>query len=420
MKKAALLLVFPFISMALSGQTYCGSSRYDTEIFPNVTKTSDITYGQNKDLNGNMKTLKMDIYEPTGDVAVQRPLIVLAHGGSFIAGSKTDANQVALCTRFAKRGYVVAAIDYRLGMGFPINQANGQKACWRAMQDMKAAVRFFRKDAATTNTYKIDPNFIFVGGYSAGAIMGVQYAYMDHPSEIPAAIDTVALGGLEGTSGNPGYSTAINGVLNFAGAVGDTAWMKPGDEPMVSIQGDNDGTVPYCTALISVSGFPIMVMSGSGTMHIRSFNLGLENPIHTYYNQDHGAGFVAANEDTSVSIASDFVYKRLGCAPSGPQVFINNQTCVPMATGISGVNPGDKSMVSFPNPATESLVLSITGANGNIFSANIIDVTGRVARQFSFSGKEYLLERKNIPAGIYSVEVISNENEQLRTKIIFY
>ena len=174
-------------------------------------------------------------------------------------------------------------------MGFPINQANAQKAVWRATQDMKAAVRFFRKDAATTNTYKTDPNFIFVGGYSAGAFMAVQYAYLDQSSEVPAAIDTTTLGGLEGNSGNPGYCSAINGVLNLAGAVGDTSWMQPGDEPMVTAQGDNDATVPYCTAMIYVSGFPIMVVSGGGTMHIRCFHQGIENPIHTYYGQDHPA-----------------------------------------------------------------------------------------------------------------------------------
>ena len=152
-------------SYILFSQTYCGTPRYDTETFTAVTTTTDVTYGQNLDINNTMQTLTMDIYQPTGDVAVTRPVLIFAHGGSFIAGSKTNAEQVTLCTRFAKRGYVTATIDYRLGIGFPINQANAQKAVWRATQDMKAAVRFFRMDAATTNTYRADPNFIFVGGY---------------------------------------------------------------------------------------------------------------------------------------------------------------------------------------------------------------------------------------------------------------
>src|ERR1035437_1260110 len=185
MKKLLLSLASSlFVLTSLFAQSYCGTSRYDSEIFTNVTTTSNVVYGSNADLNGSAVSLTMDIYQPTGDVATQRPVIIFAHGGSFIGGTKTDADEVALATRFAKRGYLTASISYRLGMGFPINQTGATKAVWRAVQDMKAAVRFFRKDAATTNTYKADPNYIFVGGYSAGAFMAVHYAYLDQPSEI--------------------------------------------------------------------------------------------------------------------------------------------------------------------------------------------------------------------------------------------
>ncbi|MBI4929685.1 MAG: carboxylesterase family protein [Bacteroidetes bacterium] len=421
MKKILLTLTSPLIiSTALMAQTYCGSSRYDTEMFSTVTTTSNVTYGQNLNLNSTMTILKMDIYEPTGDVAPMRPVIVFAHGGSFIGGSKTDSYAIDFCTRFAKRGYVVASIDYRLGMGFPINQASAQKAVWRATQDMKAAVRFFRQDAATTNTYKVDPNYVFAGGYSAGAFMGVHYAYLDQSSEVPSAIDTTTLGGLEGSSGNPGYSTAINGVLNLAGAVGDTLWIKPGDEPMVTAQGNVDGTVPYCYAMIYVSGFPIMYVSGGGNMHIRCFNIGLENPIHTYYGLDHDADILAANMDSTCNLVSDFLYKKLGCTPSGnPDIYINNQTCVPGVTGIENVVLGAENVSLYPNPASESFQLTIADARGKTFSADITDITGRKIQQINFSGHNITIERGNIPAGIYFLKLISNENEFFATKVIF-
>lgn len=419
-----IILLLPLGQGVLFSQSYCGSSRYDTEIFPSVTTTSNIQYGQNLNLNGNNVNLLMDIYQPSGDVAAIRPVIVFAHGGSFIGGSKTDAYAVDFCTRFAKRGYVTASIDYRLGMGFPINQANATKAVWRATQDMKAAVRFFRKDAATTNTYKTDPNFIFVGGYSAGAFMAIHHAYLDQSSEVPVAIDTTTLGGLEGNSGNPGYSSAINAVLNFAGAVGDTSWMYWGDEPMVTAQGDNDGTVPYCTNMIYVSGFPIMVVSGGGSMKIRCFNQGIENPIHTFYGEDHCAavgtsGCPAANMDSSSSIVSDFVYKQLGCTPSGnPAVYINNQTCNPLATGIGEVAAIGAAAV-FPNPSSENIMLTLSNVKGNKFSGKICDMTGRKLQQFNFSGNEFLIERKNLPEGIYFLKLNSDAGESFTTKIIF-
>ncbi|PIZ56114.1 MAG: carboxylesterase, partial [Candidatus Tagabacteria bacterium CG_4_10_14_0_2_um_filter_40_13] len=55
---------------------------------------------------------------------------------------------------------------------------------------MKAAVRYFRKDAATANLYKVDPNVAFIGGISAGSFIGIYYSYLDQPSEIPTSIDT--------------------------------------------------------------------------------------------------------------------------------------------------------------------------------------------------------------------------------------
>src|ERR1051326_8568058 len=201
--------MFPLLAFS---QNYCGSLRYDTTVFSSIVMDSDIVYGSNNDLNGNAVTLKMDIYQPMGDTASIRPLIVLAHGGSFVSGDKKDMELIGF--EFAKRGYVVASINYRLGLGFPIDSIRAMRAVWRATQDMKAAVRFFRKDAATTNTYKIDPNMIFIGGASAGSFMAVQYAYMDQPSEIPTAIDTNLLGGLEGNSGNAGYPSDIKAVLN--------------------------------------------------------------------------------------------------------------------------------------------------------------------------------------------------------------
>jgi len=418
-----LPIVIGIMPYSLFSQSYCGSSRYDSEIFPNVTTTSDVIYGSNADLNGSTVSLTMDIYQPTGDVATQRPLIIFAHGGSFIGGSKTDADEVTLATRFAKRGYVTASIYYRLGMGFPINQANAQKAVWRAVQDMKAAVRFFRKDAATTNTYKIDPNYVFVGGYSAGAFTAVHYAYLDQPSEIPTAIDTNLLGGLQGNSGNPGYSTAINGVLNFAGAIGDTLWMHAGDKPMVTAQGNNDGTVPYCKATISVSGFPIMPVNGGGSMHIRCYNVGIYNPIHTYYGQDHPASVSASapnNIDTTIILASDFVYKQLGCTPVNTAIYTNNQTCTSTLTGIGNtIVLNDENVSVFPNPASENLTLILKNVKGNKFSVQIFDITGREVKKIAFSEKDIIITRNNIQNGFYFLKMTSDAGELFVTKFIF-
>jgi acetyl esterase/lipase len=126
----------------------------------------------------------MDIYQPDGDTYAARPLIILAHGGSFIGGSKTDdATVVELCNRFAKRGYVTASINYRLGTLINLVSSDSTVPMGivvKAISDGKAAIRYFMKDAATTNTYKIDTNNIFVGGNSAGAVLYMHVLYLSN------------------------------------------------------------------------------------------------------------------------------------------------------------------------------------------------------------------------------------------------
>ena len=56
----------------------------------------------------------MDVYEPAGDHARNRPAMVWIHGGGFRGGTRHQGNVVGLARAFAQRGYVAASIDYRL------------------------------------------------------------------------------------------------------------------------------------------------------------------------------------------------------------------------------------------------------------------------------------------------------------------
>ncbi len=78
---------------------------------------------------------------------------------------------------------------------------------------MLASIRFFYKDAATNNEFRIDTTRIYIGGVSAGAIAALQIAHFDDLQEVPIGMDTLlqANGGFEGNSGNPGYSRDIAG-----------------------------------------------------------------------------------------------------------------------------------------------------------------------------------------------------------------
>lgn len=412
MKKPLLLLLSSLLSLSMYAQIDCSSPRFDQEVFSVVNVTSNVVYGSNVDANGATVTLKMDIYQPDGDTMMQRPLIVWAHGGSFLAGSKTDNDVATLCQRFAKRGYVCASIDYRLGIPFPVNQTSATKAVYRATQDLKAAIRFFRKDATMLNQYKIDPNIIFAGGSSAGAFMALHHAYLDKVSEIPTQIDTTVMGGIEGNSGNPGYSSSVNAVIDLCGALGDRHWVEPGDIPFVAMHGNYDNTVPYATAMIYLIGtFPIMVIDGSYSVAGYADTVGVYNQMYTYFGADHVPyATSAAYMDTTTRFVSNFLFSHLGCTPSDPNPLPNTFNTT---TSIASVNaPAEVNI--FPNPAND--FISIQSAEA-VQSIQLCNLQGAIVKSMSVNALNRSVTISDLANGLYVLKM-SIGNRIINKKVI--
>ncbi|MFZ4521289.1 MAG: alpha/beta hydrolase fold domain-containing protein [Bacteroidales bacterium] len=135
--------------------------------FGAVTVTSTVKFADVVNYQGVPTSLYLDVYEPTGDTTLARPMIIWIHGGGFRTDSyRTQGYIVDYSTRFAKRGYVCMSIDYRLrdASAMP-TQASEFPALQDAARDANAAISWVKANAAT---YRIDPNLIFVAGGSAG------------------------------------------------------------------------------------------------------------------------------------------------------------------------------------------------------------------------------------------------------------
>lgn len=402
--------LFLLSSTGLFAQVECDGMRYLQEVFTNVDVTTDIPYGSNFNLQGSNQTLSLDVYEPQGDNVALRPLIVWAHGGSFVGGSKDGADVVSLTEPFAKMGYVCASIQYRLGMaGLPFpgpDSAAATESVLRAVHDAKAAVRFFYKDVRENgNTYNIDTNRIFFGGVSAGAFIGLHYAYLDDMSEFPSYIDTMQTGlggGLEGESGNPGYSTDIKGVINICGALKDTSWMNTGDLPLVSLHGPADQIVPYGSQLLTLFLYPIIEVDGSSSVHARAVEKGISTCFFTYEGQDHTPHVgSAAYTDTTLNIVKNFIYEW-ACG-SGGSCGYSTAVASPEAQDLGPLN-------IFPNPAEESLSIRMPEGFSGDFDVQLSDLNGRVLHQSSsLNGQNIRVEREGLPAGLYFIRIQTEE-----------
>jgi predicted esterase len=204
--------------------------RYRDAIFSTVAVTSGIQYGTAPDANGDPVALRLDLYQPpASDTQAGRPALVWVHGGGFSSGDKTNVVPVDVANTFAKMGYVVVSINYRLlGSGCVANPGAPQCtiAAIEAQHDAQAAVRWLRANAGT---YRIDPTRIGIGGESAGAI-------------------TAALVGLNtgdvGSSGNPGPPSTVGGFVSVSGGLPNGIFASPGDSMGIFFHGTADNVVP--------------------------------------------------------------------------------------------------------------------------------------------------------------------------------
>ncbi len=201
--------------------------RYRDAVFSAVTVTPDLVYGQAVDQAGVDQTLYFDRYEPTGDTAALRPLVIWVHGGYFSGGSRTSAELVDQATVLGKKGYVGASISYRTSAnGCRVLNAECVTAIQQATQDAQAAVRFLRNNA---ETYRIDPNRIAIAGTSAGAITAINVGVRAPADE---------------TSGTPGVSSSVAAAVSLSGSQ-FMGTCDAGDAPLLMFHGTEDPILSY-------------------------------------------------------------------------------------------------------------------------------------------------------------------------------
>lgn len=421
MKKNKLVLgvMAAFLCVPQFLHAQCAGGRFNQFVFPGTpVLTSNIQYGSNVPYNSaTPQNLELDVYQPNGDNAPLRPLVLVFHGGSFISGSKTGNDVVPLCQDLARLGYVSASVEYRLGMNnFPLpgpNQVDATEAVMRAVQDARAAVRYFRKDAANGNTFKIDTNHIYIAGVSAGGFIALHLAYLDQVSEIPAGVNmngASLLGGLEGNSGNPGFSSKVNAIVNIAGALGDTAWINQGDIPCLSLHGTNDGTVPFGSAVITLAGvFPLMMVHGSSSVTSRLNTVGIENCFEIQEGQGHVPHVTqAAYYDTLRVLTRNFL-EHYVC---GVPLVCTYNGAIP--SSVTDVDKGMQGIELYPNP-TKGLITIRTKSMNSITQIRVFNSMGECLMHRSLNDTQCTFDVSRWANGVYFIQTETKEGRRVRT-----
>jgi len=172
-----------------------------------INRIDDVEYGRGINFSGREQPLLLNIAYPINDTVPEcgRPLMIIVHGGAFITGSKQDGSVNFWMEDFAKKGYVAASIEYRLGMFHPkffngCNLANYEcgsmadtsewhRALHRGIQDVRGAIRYL---ITQKETYQINPDNVFMIGESAGGFIVMGVAYDDEGDPVDPSVLAVA------------------------------------------------------------------------------------------------------------------------------------------------------------------------------------------------------------------------------------
>ncbi|MBR4680870.1 MAG: carboxylesterase family protein [Fibrobacter sp.] len=356
-------------------------------------------------------SLKMDIYQPKNDSEKKRPAVLVMHGGAFAAGSKNDYDQhtVTYCDSLAARGFVTAAVQYRLGItavikdkALTIDSLDFSRTVYRGIQDVRAAVRYFRANA---DELGIDPNRIYLIGNSAGAILSLENIYMDKESEIPpAAKNAPDLGGLD-AYGVQGYGSQANAVAALWGAVHDPKIIEDVKKPVLLVHGKADSTVVWKTgrplsniAAVLENLMPSMAASvGAMAFHVATptlYGSYVIDSVLTANNVEHDTYFVDGQPhefydygDYDVKVQKkvfDFLYDLTQKPASADRIVV-------ALVKPSALRMGENNM-------------SFTVSKGNNLAYAVTDLRGRIVKNGAVSAGE-MVDLSDLDRGVYVLRV---------------
>lgn len=389
------------IPVVLSAQD-CSLSFVDPEF--DFRTEADTVYGTSTGYNGEPVELGLKMFKPVGDGQLERPLVVMLHGGWFENGERQD--MYGMCETLARSGWAAAAVSYRQQfyadgvhpMPWAYDSAEVGRTIYRAMQDVKGAIRYLkgRHELDSTSTTNI-----IVVGFTAGAFAGLEAAYLTETDQKPTycgAIDDVVLNGnnyarpdlgaVEGDLNINGYDASFLGVVSFMGAITNPSWITDQGPALYTYHQTGDPMVacdqqrPYWGVNLSIaSHYP--VMSGACAMDVHA--QGLSFPAGAYQFNSYAGDSHTLNDPIGVFTDAVTWGRNLFC---------------PMSVGTIEPATGAPAGI-FPNPTNGTLhVAAPLGANAPYV---VRDAMGRTVHSGQLTGNT--LDLAALPNGIYWLQL---------------
>jgi len=407
--------LLPFIALltssSLFAQEYCFEERFRQPVFTSeeVELVEDISYGSAINWQGDLKNLKLDIYQPIQsiDPLEKRPLLIFIHGGGYSGGNKQTESIKFFGDTLSKYGYVFASINYRLGWnnltGCAGDTTDIERARYRATQDSKAAIRYL---ISVSEEFGIDTNMIILTGYSAGATIAI-YSALAEQSDFDDYLYN-ELGSID-SSGNTLYqhSADIKALITKSGGVKDFNIFLDKEIPMMMTHGTCDRVVPYYEGPVNSCYTPLRYPTYYGSRYIADLLINSGTPFHmlTLEGGEHGD----PDDSTFIHYVFNFLPDYL-CDELVSTEFYNfgNGGCLIESESELEVEIA-------PNPVKNELSIRIISALAGEYKFEIYNIQGQLVHfstaEFKPPVRDYTIssDRLNISRGIYFLQVSSEK-----------
>jgi acetyl esterase/lipase len=319
------------------------------------------------------------------------PAVLFVHGGGFRAGNRES--YLAQAARLAGRGYIAATASYRLA---PRNQFPA------AVEDVKAAVRFLRANAAK---YNIDPEHIGTIGGSAGGHLALMLGL------------TPDVADFEGSGPNRSHSSRVQCVVNYYGPSDFTqSYQKSVDAAIVLpmfLGGDLDHNrrihqtasplnwvSPRAAPTLSIHGTEDLYVAWEQSLWITTRLVDAGVPAELEVIAGAGHGFKGADAERAEARAFGWFDKYLKAKPSSTRILVSDHG--PKGEIVAMEWPSGKELWTKPNTRGHD-VQSLP--NGHVLftvggEKKVVELDGQQRPVWDYSvGLEHPLAAERLPNG---------------------